>query len=327
MHVTLLLADQCSAASATMAQEIFYAANLFSGQEKPLFELSQVSLDGLPITTSAGQQLMADCGIADIRQTDLIVIPGFLFSLQQAMPEFGRYRAWLTERYRQGATIATMCNATFLLAESGLADGMRVTTHWAFAGLFRRSFPQVRLDEQQMLCEDGQLISSGGATAVLDLLLHLIRRFASLELAQTCSRYLLIDNVRSVQSPYALWAAPKNHTDQDILKVQNWLDEHFAGALVIDELASRFGFGVRNFKRRFKEATGQAPLAYLQALRIEKAKQLIESTRMTIDSITLAVGYEDSNSFRRLFRQRVGLSPAAYRKQFQPKSRAESSAE
>lgn len=319
MHVTLLLASQCSATSATMALELLHAANLFAGGKAPLFEIRTVSLDGGDVITSAGQALRVDCALTDVGHTDLVVIPGFLFTLQGALPSFARYRDWLKARHAQGATLAAMCNAAFLLAETGLLDGARATTHWAFADLFRRRFPDVRLDEQQIICEDGRLLTSGGATAAMDLLLHLVRRFASLELAQTCSKYLLIDSARTRQSPYVMWTMPKNHADQDILRVQNWLADNFDKPLLIDGLASQFGFGVRNFKRRFKDATGQAPLAYLQALRLEKAKHLLESSRMTIDSITFKVGYEDSNSFRRLFQQRVGLSPAAYRKKFQPR--------
>jgi len=319
MHVTLLLADQCSAASATMALEVFHAANLFDGRASPIFDVHTASLRGKPVAGLTGQSLRVDAALADIAHTDLVVVPGFLFTLKEALPTFPAYRAWLRQQHAQGATIAGMCTATFLLAESGLLDGMRATTHWAFADLFQRRYPQVRLEAQHILCEDGALISSGGASAAMDLLLHLVRRFGSLDLAQTCSRYLLIDNVRADQSAYVLWSMPKNHGDLDVLRVQNWLEEHFHEPLVIDELAQRFGFGVRNFKRRFKDATGQPPLAYLQTLRLEKAKQLLESTRMTIDSITFKVGYEDSNSFRRLFQQRIGLLPAAYRKKFQPR--------
>ena len=151
----------------------------------------------------------------------------------------------------------------------------------------------------------------------MDRLLHVIGSHASLELAQKCSRLLLIDNSCNEQSVFVMWSMPKSHGDTEILRVQNWLDEHYGQAIVIDELAQQFGFGMRNFKRRFKDATGYAPLAYLQTLRLEKAKHLLESTRMSLDSITFKVGYEDSNSFRRLFQQRVGLLPASYRKKFQ----------
>ena len=129
-------------------------------------------------------------------------------------------------------------------------------------------------------------------------------------------RYLLIDAGRTEQSVYAMWSLPKSHGDAQILRVQHWLEQHFAQSMAIDEVARRFGFGVRNFKRRFKDATGCTPIGYLQTLRLERAKQMLESTRMTLASITYAVGYEDSNSFRRLFQQRVGMLPAAYRKKF-----------
>ena len=320
MHVTILLADHCSAASATMALELLRAANLFADAGEPLFEVVVASYDGLPVPSLSGQALQAEVALEQVARTDLVLIPGFLFTLREALPGFHRYRDWLRQQHAQGAVLAAMCTATFMLAEADLLGGTRATTHWAFAELFRRRYPNALLDERQILCEDNRLISSGGASAAVDLLLHLVRRFASLELAQLCSRYLLIDNVRSEQSSYVLWSMPKSHGDADILRVQNWLDEHFGQPLLIDELAGRFGFGVRNFKRRFKEATGYTPLAYLQTLRLEKAKQLLETTRMSLDSITFAVGYEDSNSFRRLFQQRVGLLPAAYRKKFQARA-------
>lgn len=318
MHLTLLLTDQCSAASATTALELLTAANMFA--EAPVFDVVTASLDGKPVDTLRGQTLQADAALADIAHTDLVLIPGFLFTLREALPGFGRYGDWLRKQHAQGAVLASMCTATFMLAEAGLLSGARATTHWAFADLFRRRYPDVRMDERENLCEDNRLITSGGATAAMDLLLHLMRRYGSLELAQKCSRYLLIDHARSEQSVYVMWSMPKSHGDADILRVQNWLDEHYDQPLLIDALAPRFGFGVRNFMRRFKEATGYTPLAYLQTLRLEKAKHLLESTRMSLDSITLKVGYEDSNSFRRLFQQRVGLLPASYRKKFQPRA-------
>ncbi|CRM52278.1 GlxA family transcriptional regulator [Pseudomonas sp. 58 R 3] len=314
MHITLLLADDCSAANATLVLEMLSAANLFA--DSPPFEVVVVSLDGQPVTTWSGQCMQVACAAAQVRRTDLVLIPGFLFTLKQALPTFPAYGPWLREHYAQGAVLASMCTAAFLLAENGLLQGLRATTHWAFAELFRRRYPDVTLEDAQILCEENRVITSGGASAAMDLMLHLIRRFGSPELAQTCGKYLLIDGVRTEQSVYALWSLPKNHGDGEILRVQHWLEQHFAQALVIDDVARRFGFGVRNFKRRFKEATGYTPVGYVQTLRLERAKQMLESTRMTLESITYAVGYEDSNSFRRLFQQRVGMLPAAYRKKF-----------
>ena len=317
MHVTLLLAEHCSAASANIALEVLSAANGFAETEQALFEVVTASLDGASVTSQTGQVMQVQYALDAIAHTDLVLIPGFLFTLKQALPAFPAYAAWLNNQHAAGAVLASMCTAAFMLAEAGLLNGLHATTHWAFADYFRRRYGQVLLDDGQILCEDNRVITSGGASAAMDLLLHLVRRFASLELAQTCGKYLLIDTVRSEQSVYVMWSLPKSHGDSDILRVQNWLEKHFSEPLLIDNLAEQFGFGVRNFKRRFKEATGYTPIAYLQTLRLEKAKQLLESTRMSLDSITYKVGYEDSNSFRRLFQQRVGLLPAAYRKRFQ----------
>ncbi len=315
MHVTLLLAEHCSAASANIALEVLNAANQFAGT--PLFDVTVASLDGSDVKSQAGQVMQVHCAMDAIAHTDLVLVPGFLFTLKQALPTFPAYAEWLNRQHVQGAVVASMCTAAFVLAEAGLLNGIRATTHWAFADLLRRRYDQVLLDDAQILCEDNRVITSGGASAAMDLLLHLVRRFASLELAQQCSKYLLVDAVRSEQSVYVMWSLPKNHGDGEVLRVQNWLEDHFAEPLLIDELAQQFGFGVRNFKRRFKDATGYTAIAYLQTLRLEKAKHLLESTRMSLDSITYKVGYEDSNSFRRLFQQRVGLLPAAYRKRFQ----------
>lgn len=316
MHITLLLAEHSSPASAALALEVLDAANRFAHPAAAPFTLSVASLDGQPVANALGRAMPVDMSLEAVTQTDLVLIPGFLFSLRDALPAFGRYRGWLRRQHDQGAIIASMCTATFMLAEAGLLDGVEATTHWAFADLLRRRYPKARVDERRILCEDGRVITSAGASAAMDLLLHLIRRFASRELAQQCSRYLLIDNVRSEQSVYISWSMPRSHGDEAVLRVQDWMESNFTKPCNIDELAERFGFGVRNFKRRFKDATDHTPLAYLQALRLEKAKELLESTRLNIEVITSRVGYEDSNSFRRLFCQRVGISPAAFRKRF-----------
>lgn len=319
MHITLLLADHCSTASATLALEMLSAANLFA--DSPPFEIVVASLDGQAVNAWGGQRLQVDCSTAQIAQTDLVLIPGFLFTLKEALPTFAAFGPWLREQHGRGAVLASMCTAAFVLAEAGVLQGLHATTHWAFAELFRRRYADVILDDTQMLCEENRVITGGGASAAMDLMLHLIRRSGSPELAHTCGKYLLIDTVRTVQSVYAMWSLPKGHGDAEILRVQHWLEQHCAQALVIDDVARRFGFGVRNFKRRFKDATGYTPIAYVQTLRLERAKQMLESTRMTLESITYAVGYEDSNSFRRLFQQRVGMLPAAYRKRFQANNR------
>lgn len=315
MHVTVLLAELSSHASASLALEILDAANRLAAPAEP-FSVCVASLEGTAVRDGLGRSMSVDCSLAEIERTDLVIIPGFLFTLRDALPAFDQYRSWLRLQHERGAVIASMCTAAFMLAQAGLLDGIQATTHWAFADLFRRKFPNVRLEEQRILCEGGRIISSAGASSVLDMMLHIVRRFASRELAQQCSSFLLLDGVRTNQSVYITWSMPRGHADGPILKVQDWMEAHFEKPCKIDEIAGRFGFGERNFKRRFKDATGYSPLEYLQALRLEKAKLLLETTRLSFESITDKVGYEDSNSFRRLFCRRVGISPTVFRKRF-----------
>jgi len=315
MNVCLLLAEQCSATSVTFTQEFFHAANLLAGT--PVFRVTTASWDGQAVPTMSGHKLQVDVAISNTGKTDLVVVPGFLFTLREAFPYFERYKIWLRDQHSAGALVASMCTASFLLAECGLLPGVTVTTHWAFAELFRRKYPTLVLDVSRILHDENRIITSGGASAALDLLLYLMRRYCSSDLARRCSRYMLIDNVRNGQSEYSMWPMPTNHNDARILQVQNWLEGEFSQHIVIDDIAQRFGFGIRNFKRRFKDATGTTPLTYLQMLRVEKAKHLLETTRMSLERITSEIGYEDSSSFTRLFQSRVGTSPTNYRRKFQ----------
>lgn len=315
MHVTLLLAEFSSQASAALALEMLDAANRFAAPSRP-FTVCVASLTGQPVSNALGRTMAVDASLDAIERTDLILIPGFLFSLQDALPGFGAYSDWLRYHHHKGATVASMCTATYMLAEAGLLDGVQATTHWAFAAHFRRRYPSLSLDERRIISEERCVITSAGASSALDLMLHLIRRFASLEIAQRCSSYLLVDGVRNEQSMYVTWSMPKGHADRAVMYAQEWMEANFSERFGIDEVAKRFGFGIRNFKRRFKDATGCTPIEYLQTVRLEKAKLLLETTRLGFDVITEQVGYEDSNSFRRLFTRRIGISPTAFRKRF-----------
>ncbi|MFJ4259637.1 GlxA family transcriptional regulator [Pseudomonas monteilii] len=315
MHVTLLLAELSSHASAALALEMLDAANRFATPSKP-FNVCVASLTGQPVSNALGRAMAVDSPLDAIEHTDLILIPGFLFTLRDASPSFGAYCNWLRYQHEKGAVVASMCTATFMLAEAGLLNGIQATTHWAFAAHFRRLYPSLSLDAGRILSEDGRVITSAGASSALDLMLHLIRRFASRDIAQQCSSYLLVDGIRSEQSVYITWSMPRGHNDKAVLDAQEWMEANFSTRCGIDEIAQRFGFGIRNFKRRFKEATGSTPTEYLQIARLEKAKLLLETTRLGFEVITEEVGYENSNSFRRLFTQRVGISPTAFRKKF-----------
>jgi transcriptional regulator GlxA family with amidase domain len=327
MKVTILMADMCSATSVAATLEFFECANVLyqyaegrqSALQAPkanLFEVETASMDGLSVYCTGKLELKPNKALHDIDRTGLIVVPGFMFSILSVLPKLEPMVDWLKQQHDNGSYIASICTGAFVVAKTGLLDGRSATTHWLFSEQFSRSFPQVKLNIERTVTEDGQIMCSGGSTSSSDLLLHLIRKFTSPQLAAECAKKLLIDIIPRTQTPYSCTTFKKNHTDADILKIQIWLENNLAKSVNMEALVKEFALSMRNFIRRFKDATAQTPVQYLQNLRIEKAKHLLESSKQSFETITQQVGYEDGNSFRRLFKERVGLSPMAYRKRF-----------
>ncbi|TNE83586.1 MAG: helix-turn-helix domain-containing protein [Gammaproteobacteria bacterium] len=325
IRIAVLARPHCHGSGILGVMDFFATAN-FCGRvseefTEPLFDCQIVTVDDEPVLTYSGVQLLPTVSREHF-QPDVIIIGAALEtvlkdhqidqSLNLTRPVFG----WLQQAYRDGITLASICTGSFILAEAGLLEDQVATTHWRTASLFRRRYPKLRLEENQILVDNGQIICAGGATAFADLCGYLVERLASPAVALACSKLLLLDNRRSQQSPYMSFFGHKAHQDTAILKAQVWLEEHYAGPVSIDDVARVSGLGDRTFKRRFKEATGETALGYLQQLRIEAAKQQLESTRKQTASIIWEVGYEDASSFRRLFKRLVGCTMEQYRKRF-----------
>ncbi|QLC73167.1 helix-turn-helix domain-containing protein [Pseudomonas sp. LPB0260] len=324
MKVTVLMADRCSATSVSAALEFLECANVLHGLAagagaepgRQPFAVQSASIDGAPVTCTGGLRLTPSRALAEVEQTDLIIVPGFMFNILSVLPGMAPVSAWLQHHHRQGAYIASMCTGSFVTAQAGLLDGRRATTHWIFSEQFARHFPKVQLQAERSVTDDGLMLCSAGSTTGSDLLLHIIRRFASPQLAAECSKKMLVDSAERLQTPYMSPHFDKTHQDVEILKIQIWLEKRLGQPIVLEQLADQFALSLRNMIRRFKEATGQTPGQYLQNLRIERAKHLLEAGAENFDRITQQVGYEDASSFRRLFKERVGISPGAYRRRF-----------
>lgn len=324
MKVTILMADECSAASVGSVSDFLQCANFLhhhfaepTAHPQTLFECETASIDGLPVRCSGGLQLIPTRKLSHEDRPDLIIVPGFMFNIVSLLPGLQPICEWLTLQHQRGAYIANICTGAFISAEAGLLNDRFATTHWLFAGQFARHFPKVKLKVERTVTDDGLMMCSGGFNSSTDLLLHLICKFGSPQLASECSKKLVVDTATRSQIPYASPPFKKNHADAEILKVQIWLEKHITENISMEQVVEQFGFSMRNFIRRFKDATQQTPIQYLQNLRIEKAKYLLESGKESFDRITIYVGYEDGNSFRRLFKEKTGLTPSAYRKRFE----------
>jgi len=332
MKVTILMADRCSSTSVAASMEFLETANVIhnylmksqqteASNSVPLFEFETASMTGQSIISTGGLKLTPQKSMLDLNQDELnearlIIVPGFMFNILAELPNLTPMSHWLKEQHAKGVYIANICTGAFVSAQAGLLDNKRATTHWLFSDQFIRHFPQAKLQVERTVTDDGLIMCSGGSTSSADLLLHLIRKFGSPQLAAECAKKLLVDTGNRSQVPYSSTTFKKNHQDPDILKIQIHMEKQLKHTINMELLASEFSLSKRNFIRRFKEATQQTPIQYLQNLRLEKAKHLLESSQEAFEQITYRVGLQDANSFRTLFKQRVGLTPGAYRKQF-----------
>jgi transcriptional regulator GlxA family with amidase domain len=268
--------------------------------------------NNVPVTT---QSTLATCAPADIVCVpDVNLPPGA--PLEQ---RFTEEIAWLRQRYAAGATLATACSGAMLLAEAGLLDGQEATTHWAWCDVLHRRYPSVKVRTQRALVVSGEghrLVMAGGGTSWLDLALYLIARFVGVDTAMQVARLNLIDWHTVGQQPFARLARSRQVEDAVIASCQVWIAEHYREPSPVTAMARLSGLAERTFKRRFQQATGMSPIEYVHTLRLEEAKQMLESGNESIETIANEVGYEDAGFFSRLFRRQVNLTPAQYRKRF-----------
>ncbi|MDF0731384.1 GlxA family transcriptional regulator [Pseudomonas entomophila] len=223
---------------------------------------------------------------------------------------------WLREQYQQGAIIGSVCAGAFILAHSGLLDGRRATTHWALAHELANGFPKVRVEADKLLIDEGDIITAGGLTAWIDLGLSIVNRLLGATIASHTARFLVADPGRHSQQHFITFKPNFSHGDEVILKVQRWLSNQSLGGITSAQMATCAALGERTFLRRFSAATGYKPNEYLQRMRIEKARELLELTQRPIESVAGEVGYQDAGTFRQMFKKFTGLIPREYRKKF-----------
>ena len=322
IHISLLAYPDCAASGIFGTIDAFLMANnwhriLNQHTDLPdrLFEWDILTIDGRPIQGDGQVTIVPHRSIEEVKTTDLIFIPGFIppFRFLGSVPS--KLTDWLNCHHESNAIICSTCTGTFLLAEAGLLDTQTVTTNPLFARYFKKLYPSIKLEDDQILTEDDGIICSGATTSFLDLCLYLIEKFGYEELAAVCTKALLKEP-RVSQTPYSIFNYHRDHLDDTVKEAQYYLEKNFSRPIPVEDLAVRFGISPRHFVRRFKTATGDSPLQYLQRIRIETAKQKLEKTRQPITEITRHIGYEDPNSFRKLFKKNTGLSPREYRNRF-----------
>jgi transcriptional regulator GlxA family with amidase domain len=319
--VTILFLDEMFPSTAIGPMEVFRHAgalwNVLTGtQPSPHFRVTTASVDGRAVRCDGPIQVRPAAALKDIRKTELILIPSTGISLDDVVERNAPVVPWLRRWHKRGAAIASVCSGVGLVAATGLLDGKRATTHWGLAERFREKYPAVRWMPELMITEDHGLYCGGGVNASLDLALHLVERFCGHDVAMQSAKALLIETPRAWQAGFAVVPLKTEHSDETISSAQEWLHQNFHRNFPLEATAKRVGMSLRNFVRRFKQATGDSPLSYLQKLRIAAAKRLLESDHRTMQEISDTVGYQDVAFFRQLFERHTGASPSAYRQRF-----------
>jgi transcriptional regulator GlxA family with amidase domain len=283
----------------------------------PHVSVSLVAVGGeRRVGTAGGLVLECDLTLGKAGPADYVVLsPLDPEVLDQGSREPKTIR-FLRRAYERGATLVSVCTGAFTLAETGLADGRKVATHWAFQELFKARYPRVELRAQEILVDAGRLISTGGATSYLNLALYLLERLYGSEVARAASRMFLIDARKAPQGAYAIFSGQKQHGDSAILKAQELIESSVADAPTVEQIAAHVAMTRRTFIRRFKAATASTPSEYIQRARIEVAKRRLEASRDRIADVAEHSGYENLSAFRRLFQRHTGLTPSDYRQRY-----------
>lgn len=317
-HVSILVPSSSVMQAIADPQYLFSAVNQFliAAGKRPLFQVQLVGAQKAVKLNGGMYTVHVDALLQDIVQTDLIVIPALFGDMQQAMDKNKNLLPWIKERYAEGAEVASLCVGAFLLAQTGLLNGKKCSTHWGFQNEFRTLFPEVEVMDGSIITEEHRLYSSGGANSYWNLLLHLVEKYVGRETAILASKYFAVDIDRESQTAFAMFKGQKNHSDEAIKKAQELIEQHIDQKLSVEELADKVAVGRRSFERRFKQATNNTVLEYIQRIKIEAAKRSFENSRKNITEVMYETGYTDTKSFRVMFKKITGLTPIEYRNKY-----------
>ncbi|QEM04001.1 helix-turn-helix domain-containing protein [Mucilaginibacter rubeus] len=317
-HVAILIPNEAVLASIVDARTIFTGANDFlqSMGRQPVFEVQMVGLSKEVKVHGGMFSVHTDILLNELQKSDMVIIPAISGDLQNAVNVNRDFVPWIINQYNNGAEIASLCIGSFILASTGLLNGKECSSHWITADAFRNMFPEVKLVDGRIVTEQQGLYSSGGATSYWSLLLLLIEKYAGRDIAIMAAKIYALEIDRKSQSPFAMFTGQKKHEDNPIKQAQEYIENNVTEKISVEDLSSMYAIGRRHFERRFKKATNNTPVEYIQRVKIEAAKKQLESTPKNINEVMYDVGYTDAKAFRTVFKKITGLSPIDYRNKY-----------
>ena len=315
--ICVLALPQALASSMAIPLEMIHAADTLHRirhrQRHSNIELHTVAEDGAALTVAGGLTLTPSATLNDMMQPDLVFVPALWGNPRRAIHQSQAAVQWIQQCYAQGTTFCSVGSGSYFLAEAGLLNGRKATTHWRFFKEFAHDYPQVRLEQKRFITHQDRLYCTGSVSAVRDVMVHFIERMYNADIANEVARHFTHELKRSQESILLSQAPHHSHHDETIIKIQEWLQANYARDLTMKEVAQRFGLNIRTFNRRFRQAADKSALDYLQEIRTDQATQLLKHSNLSIAEIAFAVGYQDVSYFTGLFRRRQGMTPKAYR--------------
>ncbi|BDX05492.1 GlxA family transcriptional regulator [Planctobacterium marinum] len=282
----------------------------------PNFDVSITGLTDKEITGLSGAKIRPHKRISDDDDFDLVIVPSEGMNIQPHSQSFKRRVAYIKLMHERGAIVASICTGAFLLAATGLLNGKTATTHWALESPFRAAFPEVKLDTNLLIAEEGNVLTAGGVSADQDLCMRLIERCCDRDVALQTAKCTLVDFHNNKQSSFKSFVINKTHGDSAVLLCQKHIADNLHRTISISELAIFSNLTTKTLNRKFKKATNYAVNEYIQHLKVEEARRILEAETVSFEYVSQLLGYENVSFFRRLFKRLVGVSPKEYRRLF-----------
>jgi transcriptional regulator GlxA family with amidase domain len=316
--VSILIPETAVLAGIADPRYMFTAVNEFlrAAGKPPLFHVQLVGLTSEVKLNGGLFTIHTDFLLDEVKKTDMVIIPPVSGDIKSALHLNREFIPWIREQYKMGAEVASLCIGAFMLASTGLLNGKKCSTHWLFANEFRNMFPDVIMVDDKMITDQSGLYSSGGATSYWSLLLYLVEKYASREIAILASKYFVLDIGRNNQSPFMMFKGQRDHEDELVIRAQEYIEQNFQNKITVDHLSDKFGIVRRTFERRFKKSTRNTVVEYIQRVKIEAAKKSFETTRKPIYDVMYDVGYTDIKAFRDVFKKITGMPPVDYRNKY-----------
>jgi len=284
--------------------------------KEPLFKVQLVGLTNEPQVYDKLFTVTPDLAISEVKKTDLIIIPAVNGNMNEVIELNKDFFPWIVDQHEKGAEVASLCVGTFLLASTGLLAGKKCSTHWLGEKDFRKMFPDIDLISEKIITDEQGVYSSGGANSFWNLIIYLIEKYAGRDVSILCAKIYEIEIERASQSPFIIFSSQKDHEDEQVKEAQVFIENNFYKKITVEQLAAMTAMGRRTFERRFKKATSNTVIEYMQRVKIEAAKKSLESSKKNVNEVMYDVGYSDNKAFRTTFKKITGLSPIDYRNKY-----------